>query len=258
MSDGGRTRHTALTEYEFEPVPGLPERLPSGESILWQGAPRWDVLARRAFHVRKVGLYFLLLVAWAIVWDIQGGRDPVVSAFWLVIAAALAIGLLTLLARAMARSTLYTITNHRVVMRFGVAIPMTINLPFAKIAAAALRDHGDGTGDIPLTLTAKTRTSYLVLWPHVRPWRFSPAEPMLRAIPEARRVAEILASALKDAAGGVGDPSPAPTEIADGAQPGTSAAAPAKGRGPDQGQGLGRVPQGSETLPPIAYTSNRA
>ena len=141
MSDAGRTRQPAVTEYEYEPVPGLPERLPQGEEILWQGAPRWDVLARRAFQVRKVGLYFLLLVIWAVAWDIQGGRDPVVSAFWLVVAAALAIGLLTLLARAMARSTLYTITNHRVVMRFGVAIPMTINLPFAKITAAALRDH---------------------------------------------------------------------------------------------------------------------
>lgn len=258
MSDGGRTRHTAVTEYEYEPVPGLPERLPSGEAILWQGAPRWDVLARRAFHVRKVAFYFLLLVAWAIVWDIQGGRDPVVSAFWLVIAAASAIGLLTLLARSMARSTLYTITNHRVVMRFGVAIPMTINLPFAKITAAALRDHGDGTGDIPLTLAARTRTSYLVLWPHVRPWHFSPAEPMLRAVPEARRVAEILAGALKDAAGGVGEPSPAPMGNAEGSQSGTSPVGTVKGRGPDQDQGLVRVPQGADTLPPVAYTSNRA
>ena len=250
MSDAGRTRQPAVTEYEYEPVPGLPERLPQGEEILWQGAPRWDVLARRAFQVRKVGLYFLLLVIWAVAWDIQGGRDPVVSAFWLVVAAALAIGLLTLLARAMARSTLYTITNHRVVMRFGVAIPMTINLPFAKITAAALRDHGDGSGDIPLALAPGTRTSYLVLWPHARPWHFSPAEPMLRGIPEAQRVARILADALRaNAADRAAGPSHSRAEPAAGtAREGDS----------PKGQGLGRERQGAGALGPVAYTSDQA
>ena len=28
-------------EHEFEPVPGLPETLPEGESMLWQGKPGW-------------------------------------------------------------------------------------------------------------------------------------------------------------------------------------------------------------------------
>lgn len=255
MSETGKARHLALTEYEYEPVPGLPERLPPGEEILWQGAPRWDVLARRAFHVRKIAVYFSLLVAWAVVWDIQAGRDPVVSAFWLVVAAVLAIGLLTLLARAMARSTLYTITNHRVVMRFGVAIPMTINLPYAKITAAALRDHGDGTGDIPLTLAPKTPTSYLVLWPHARPWRFSPAEPMLRAIPEAQRVARILATALADNA------SATPTEPGPEARPQVSNGphpAPGGSQAPDQGQGVARALHTSEAMGSVAYTSDRA
>jgi len=35
-----------LGEYEYEPVPGLPQRLPQGERILWQGAPDWQTLAR--------------------------------------------------------------------------------------------------------------------------------------------------------------------------------------------------------------------
>lgn len=252
MTEARKTRPMAVTEYEYEPVPGLPERLPPGEEILWQGAPRWDVLARRAFHVRKVAVYFLLLILWTIAWDIQGGSDPVVSAFWLVIAAAMAIGLLTLLARAMAGSTLYTITNHRVVMRFGVAIPMTVNLPFAKIVGAGVRDHGDGTGDIPLTLAAKTRTSYLVLWPHARPWRFSPPEPMLRAIPEAPRVAGILAAALR------GD-AETPMGASAGAV-GGSAGAPSAPRDEAAGGGSGSTgaPQGPERLGPLAYTSDRA
>jgi hypothetical protein len=39
----------------------------------------------------------------------------------------------------------------------------------------------------------------LVLWPHARPWYFSPPQPMLRAIPDAAKVAGILASALNAA-----------------------------------------------------------
>jgi hypothetical protein len=36
----------------------------------------------------------------------------------------------------------------------------------------------------------------LLLWPHVRPWRLTHVEPMLRCVPEARVVADILAGAL--------------------------------------------------------------
>ncbi|MCU0834833.1 MAG: PH domain-containing protein [Chromatiaceae bacterium] len=206
----------ALTEYEYEPVPGLPERLPPGEEILWQGAPRWQALARRAFHVRKVAAYFVLLLILHLVWEVQAGEplaELLTGVFWLVVSACSALGLLALLARSMARSTLYTITNRRVVMRFGVAIPMTINLPFAKIVNAALRDHGDGTGDIVLSLAGRARASYLVLWPHTRPWHFAPPEPMLRAIPDATLVARRLAAALADNASG---------------EPGTAEAGPAR------------------------------
>jgi hypothetical protein len=198
-----------LSEHEYEPVPGLPERLPTGEEILWQGAPRWDALARRAFHVRKVIFYFLILLALHSVWQIQSGKAPAVAladALVLVIPAALAIGLLVLLARAIARATLYTVTNRRVVMRFGVAIEMTVNFPFATIRGAALKDYGDGTGDIPLSLEPPAKVSYPIMWPHVRPWYFAPAEPMLRTIPDAASVARILASALEsDAARRAGD-----------------------------------------------------
>lgn len=202
-------------EYEWEPVPGLPERLPNGERILWQGAPRWGALARRAFHVRKVALWFGLILAWVLTADALTGaplKESVLGAAWLVLLGAVAIGLLVLLARAMARSTLYTITNRRVVMRFGVAIPLTINLPFTQIVSADLREFGDGTGDLPLTLVGAARVPYLVLWPNVRPWHFVPAQPMLRAVPQAAGMAKTLAEALaavapaaNDADGGEAD-----------------------------------------------------
>jgi hypothetical protein len=190
-----------MTEYEYEPVPGLPEDLPPGEEILWQGAPRWQSLARRAFHTRKVLGYFLLLWLLHLGWELQGGgslHNTLGNALILAIPAALTFGILVLLARAMARSTLYTITNRRVVLRFGVALPMVINLPFSKITSASLRDHGDGTGDIPLIVTAPKPVPYFALWPHARPWYFAPAQPMLRTIPDAAAVAQILAAALSD------------------------------------------------------------
>ena len=55
-----------MTEYEVEPIPGLPGLLPPGEQILWQGSPDGRALARSAFHVRIVAGYFAILSAWAL------------------------------------------------------------------------------------------------------------------------------------------------------------------------------------------------
>ncbi|HSO84058.1 photosynthetic complex putative assembly protein PuhB [Thiocapsa sp.] len=188
-----------MREYEFEPIRGLPEHLPPGEEMLWQGAPRWTALARRAFHVRKVAVYFAIILVWRIFADLSAGEttsEVVVGALWITALGVVSIGGLLLLAWAMARSTVYTITTRRVVMRFGVALPMIVNFPFAQIHSAQMKRHRDETGDIPIVLVASTRTSYTVLWPHVRPWHFTKPQPMLRAIPDVARVAGILSDAL--------------------------------------------------------------
>jgi hypothetical protein len=95
----------------------------------------------------------------------------------------------------------YSITNRRVVMRFGVALPMALNLPFKAIESAALLRHADGSGDLPLALTEDQRVGYFVNWPHVRPGRKGGSQPMLRSIPHADAVAALLAQALADHAG---------------------------------------------------------
>jgi hypothetical protein len=106
------------------------------------------------------------------------------------------VGILTLLAWLYARSTVYTITNRRIVMRFGVALPMMVNIPWERIESAAFRSFADGNGDIALTPTAKGRVSYWTIWPHARPWRFSPVQPSLRGIDDAARVAELISGAV--------------------------------------------------------------
>jgi Bacterial PH domain len=190
---------------------GLPAPLPPGERLLWQGAPRWGALARRAFHVRKLAIYCGVLLAWRVVADVSDGQPPAaiaLGALWLAPFVLGAVGIPAVLAWLFSRTTVYTITSRRVVLRSGVALPMTLNIPFRLIESAALRTFRDGTGDIPLALAGPDRIGYLHLWPSVRPWRVARTEPMLRAVPDAARVAEILARALAAAA----EPVPTPAE----------------------------------------------
>lgn len=192
-----------MNEHEGEPVKGLPEVLPQGERMLWQGAPAWWPLAFRALYVRLVLGYFALLVIWSVGADLAAGVgfvEALLTAANLVPVVLAAVGLLTLYAWLAHRSTVYTITNRRVVLRYGVALPMTLNLPFAIVESAAVKAYGDGTGDIPLALNQDERVSYFMLWPNVRPWRFAKPQPMLRNVPDADEVAQILARALAQAA----------------------------------------------------------
>ncbi len=192
----------ALTEHDYEPVHGLPAHLPRGERILWQGAPCWRTLAIRAFHVRKVAIYFALFGLWRAGSTLAEGQGLVAglaSTQGLIIAALLAIGLLGGMAWLYARTTVYTLTDRRLVLRSGVALSMTMNIPFRLIESAALKLHADGTGDIPLQLVPGERASYIMLWPNAKPWHLSRPQPMLRGIPVAEQVAGQLSRALTEA-----------------------------------------------------------
>jgi hypothetical protein len=198
-------------------IPGLPGPLPAGEEILWQGKPSWTALAVRVFHVRKVALYFALLAAWRVAAGASDGEEissALAFALPLVPVAAVAIGLLALLARLAARSATYTITTRRVVMQVGIALSVTFNIPFRIIGGAGLKVRRDGTGDIPLALK-EGRIGYVHLWPHVRPWRLSAPEPMLRAVPDAAKVAAILAGAYLAARDAAAQPADEPSTATD-------------------------------------------
>ena len=62
---------------------------------------------------------------------------------------------------------------------------------------ADLRDLGQGFGDIAVTPSADSGASYVLLWPYARPWRLLRVQPVLRAIADAGRAAEILAEAIE-------------------------------------------------------------
>jgi hypothetical protein len=196
-----------MNEYEHEPVRGLPEYLPEGETLLWQGQPGWRPLALRVFHVRSVGLYFALLIAIHLASRLLQGEPAgaaLLGAGWQLGLGALTLGILSLLAYLYARATIYTLTDRRLVMRIGVAVPMMINIPWETIESADLREFGDGAGDIALTPVPGKRLSWWALWPNVRPWRYARVQPMLRGIADAREVAGLLARTVAATAPGEG------------------------------------------------------
>ena len=191
-------------EYEFEPEYGLPERLPADEQILWQGSPDVKTLAISAFHMRKLSIYFVLLTL-ACAWPaIESGAEPwaMLSAVkWIVPLTVVAMVSVWILAFMTARTTVYTLTNKRVVMRLGIVLTVTFNLPLKRMSAADVRDLPGGFGDISLALTGEDRIAWVHLWPSVRPWRIKKTEPTLRAVPDARAVAVHLGGAWSQATG---------------------------------------------------------
>jgi hypothetical protein len=177
----------------------LPAPLPVGERVIWQGKPSFKGLALRTFHIREVAVYFGLLLIWRLWSNWSHGvpaGEAATSALWLIVPAISAIAVLAGLAWLFRRAACYTITSKRILFQFGVALPMTMNIPLSKIANAALKTFSDGSGNIPLKLSDSGRVSYLLLWPHIRPWRLRVSEPMLNSVPDAAKVAAKLAEAL--------------------------------------------------------------
>lgn len=160
------------------------------ERVLWKGRPQTGLLARTAFHSRKAGLYMGALVVIALA---LGKPDAAIVAG--VLGTALT-AILHILAWASARSTLYILTDTRLIMRIGIAIETRVNIPLKQITAAHLAPIGKGGhGDIAFEVAGERLLGTLLLWPHVRPWHYAMPQPMLRAVPDAAALAQQIAEA---------------------------------------------------------------
>ncbi|MEM7056024.1 MAG: photosynthetic complex putative assembly protein PuhB [Pseudomonadota bacterium] len=178
-----------------EPIEGLPEVPPEGERILWQGKPNWWRLAQDALMLKWVAIYFGFIALWQGVGAWMNG-DPglaAASVAWLVGMGVVACAILALFAWVQAWATVYTVTNRRIVMRIGAALTVSLNIPYRWIGSADLQMRGGGTGTIALDLLGESKFSYLMCWPHIRPWRIRKTQPALRCIPEAEQVARLIA-----------------------------------------------------------------
>lgn len=186
-------------DFATEPARGLPALLPRGEFMVWQGAPNWRVFANQVFHTRLIGAFLLLAAAIRVGVTVAGGgtfgsgigQASVILAFGLV-----GLGILSLMAWLVQRTTVYTITNKRVLLRIGVALQKTFNIPFAVMESADLKGHGHGSGTISISLKPDVSLAYLILWPHVRPWKMAQTQPSLRGIDDAQDVANTLSNAF--------------------------------------------------------------
>jgi Bacterial PH domain len=178
---------------------GLPDHLPEGERLLWQGKPDWKRLAVNAFHVRKVAAYFAVIIVGQGVLRFANGSSmaealnvvPVLVGLG-VAACAILMGLAYL----SAKTTRYTLTSKRALMKVGIALPVIINLPFRHIDGASFADTGHGFGNIVFKTGGQTRLAYLLLWPHAKPWHLSKPQPAFRDIAHVEEVASKLAFAL--------------------------------------------------------------
>ena len=174
------------------------EAIAADETVLWRGRPTIHGLARSLFHIRAVMGYFVVLAAWNLAASHADGfraNAAFLSALWVAVPALVAAVVLYAMAWLIAATTHYTITDKRVILQIGVALPIALTLPLTRIVSADVKLNADGTGDIPLSL-GQQKLAYLLVWPHARPWRFRQPQPMLRAVPNVRHVAAILSRAL--------------------------------------------------------------
>lgn len=201
--------------FKGRPMDGLPGRLPAGERVLWQSAPDFKALAVQAFRLRIIAAYLTLLVVcrFALVLSGHGLVFALISGAWGVTLASACTGLFAAFAWLITRTTVYTLTDKRVVITYGMALPKSLNLPLAKIEAVDLRRQGR-TGDIAFRIAPERRLSFLLLWPHVRAGAQGRAQPVLRCIPDAGQAAELLGLALTQLPAA---PMPAPRAMAEAA-----------------------------------------
>jgi hypothetical protein len=185
-------------------IPGIGEPLPAGESLLWTGGPERAAVARRVCHTRGVLWYFGALTALVLAGGVASPdtlRASAAGAAMLAVAAAAVLAFAHVYAALVARTTVYAVTDRRLVLRIGVAIPAVLNVPLDRIESVDLRAGRDGTGDVVVTLGGNARIAYLLLWPHARPWRYAHPQPALRCLADAAAVGAALAAAVRGAPG---------------------------------------------------------
>lgn len=170
--------------------------------MLWQGAPDWRVLALHGYRVRAFAGYGVAVILARALLNMAEGQSVLAvgqSLLWPVVLLSAGLCLLGFIAYLAARTTVYTLTDRRVVIRQGIAMPVTMNLPLSLVDGVSVISRGQGTGDVALQLAQTERVSYLLLWPHVRPWQWRQPQPMLRAIADHAPVAQAVVQVLQGA-----------------------------------------------------------
>ncbi len=186
-------------DFDNEPIPGLPGMLPVGETIVWQGKPETNEVWVHVFKARWIAAYFAAMLGWLLVTGLYFGRgsdDIIMSLIIMAAAGAAVLGIFRAFAAGVHRTTVYTITNRRVVMRIGIALPTAFNLPFCEMESADVLKRANGSGNIALRFKPDIRLNWAVFFPHVRGLKMSRTEPQMIGLADVVTAADILALQL--------------------------------------------------------------
>ena len=178
----------------------LAENLPDDEVLIWQGRPEANAIAIRAMYLWYVVAYLLGLVVLRTGYLIMG--DAPISEWsallaWQLLASLFIVGVIVGLSALYGKTTIYSLTTRRLILRTGAAVPIHVNFPLEQIASADLKVFSDGTGDIALKLENSDKLYWLLLWPNVRSWWVRPLQPLLRGLRDFELAASTLANAAK-------------------------------------------------------------
>lgn len=194
----GSTHRKASGGKPGEPRP-VGFSLEPGERILWQGRPDASSLRRYLLKGRWLAVYIGGLLAWklALILWVRGLRpQEVFDAATLVLQGIVLVGITRYFAWALARATTYTVTDLRIVIRHGIALPGTVDIPLRALRSIAVRVHDDGTGDVALAVRDGGGIGFAKLWPYARGLELSHPIPMLRGVGDAAVLGTILSRRL--------------------------------------------------------------
>jgi hypothetical protein len=179
-------------------IRGVPYPLPDGETLLWEGAPQARPVAMHVFRLPWFAAYLVaMILLWLAETELAFGSSAFFGALAVRVAlSATVMAIIAGLSITIARTSWYAITNRRLVLRLGMVLPMTLNIPFTVLESAGVGVFRDGTGQLVLRLIKAQRIAYIALWPHCRAFRITHPEPVLRGLAEPQAVARILADAV--------------------------------------------------------------
>ena len=179
---------------KFEAPKNILDAIPNGESILWKGRPSLWGFSWNLFGLKWITLYLSML---SIVSVARFFASDFYTAFYVdflpfflsgIFASIILIGL----AATQTYSTVYIITENRVIIKTGAALSFLISMPFKKIKEVNLQKRGASIGTISFELLSEKRVPYISCWPSVRPWKFKRTQPAFSCVRSVDEVATIL------------------------------------------------------------------
>ena len=179
---------------KFEAPKNILDAIPNGESILWKGRPSLWGFSWNLFGLKWITLYLSML---SIVSVARFFASDFYTAFYVdclpfFLSGIFASIILIDLAATQTYSTVYIITENRVIIKTGAALSFLISMPFKKIKEVNLQKRGASIGTISFELLSEKRVPYISCWPSVRPWKFKRTQPAFSCIGSVDEVATIL------------------------------------------------------------------